>query len=364
MTTEEREIVSASLLRMTAKPGVASSDYKPFCLGIPDWCPCCVTKEENRKSLSLKRPCGNPVNKNAKKQKENMDRFPFDIDVGDLSKCKEGVCSLNTEKNTERALKNFEAWQNARNLKCPEEQCSSSVLTAANKTELCEWLCKFVCETRKADRSEYTPRSIYLLLSGLQRHMRKMNPTTEINIFQDIAFKPLRNVCNAVFKQLHSKGIGTETKVTPALSQSEEDKLWDTGVINLDSPNGLLRAVFFYNGKNFFLRGGIEHHNLKFSQLQREIVMIDGKSVTSYVYSEFGSKNNQGGYASLNLQNKVVRQHERDSPRCHVKILDKYLAAIPPDAKENDVFYLKHLVGFRPIHLYHGLQNHLLAIID
>ena len=27
--------------------------------------------------------------------------------------------------------------------------------------------------------------------------------------------------------------------------------------------------------------------------------------------------------------------------RCHVKILDKYLAVIPPDAKENDVFYLK-----------------------
>lgn len=71
--------------------------------------------------------------------------------------------------------------------------------------------------------------------------------------------------------------------------------------------------------------------------------MIDGKSVASYVYLEFGSKNNQGGYASLNLQNKVVRQHERDSPRCHVKILDKYLAVIPPDAKENDVFYLKPL---------------------
>ena len=46
-----------------------------------------------------------------------------------------------------------------------------------------------------------------------------------------------------MFKQLHSKGIGTETKVTPALSQTEEDKLWETGVINLDSPTGLLRAV-------------------------------------------------------------------------------------------------------------------------
>ena len=136
-----------------------------------------------------------------------------------------------------------------------------------------------------------------------------------------------------MFKQLHSKGIGTETKVTPALSQTEEDKLWETGVINLDSPTGLLSTVFFYNGKNFCLRGGIEHRNLKISQLQRESVMIDGKSMGSYVYCEHGSKNSQGGFASLSLQNKIVRQHKSTSPRCHVKILDKYLALIPLDAK-------------------------------
>ena len=97
-----------------------------------------------------------------------------------------------------------------------------------------------------------------------------------------------------MFKQLRSKGIGTEAKVTSALSQSEEDKLWETGMINLDSPTGLLRAVFFYNGKNFCLQGGIEHRCLKISQLQRESVMIDGKSMGSYVYCEHGSKNNQG----------------------------------------------------------------------
>ena len=61
-----------------------------------------------------------------------------------------------------------------------------------------------------------------------------------------------------MFKQLHSKGIGTETKVTPVLSQVEENKLWDNGVLNLDTPIGLLRAVFFYNDKNFCLRGAID----------------------------------------------------------------------------------------------------------
>ena len=38
----------------------------------------------------------------------------------------------------------------------------------------------------------------------------------------------------------------------PALSSDEEDKLWETGVIGIDNPLALLRAVFFYNGKKTF----------------------------------------------------------------------------------------------------------------
>ena len=52
-------------------------------------------------------------------------------------------------------------------------------------------------------------------------------------------------------KRLHSKGIGVETKVTPALSSSEEDELWSKGIMGFDNPMSLLNVVFFYNGKNF-----------------------------------------------------------------------------------------------------------------
>ena len=38
-----------------------------------------------------------------------------------------------------------------------------------------------------------------------------------------------------------------------------------------------------------------------------------------------------------------MRQYETDSPRCHVKILDKYFSILPEDATSNDVFYLKPL---------------------
>ena len=67
--------------------------------------------------------------------------------------------------------------------------------------------------------------------------------------------------------------------------------------MNMDTPKGLLRAVFFYmyNGKNFCLRGGAKQRGVKISQLCREIVQIAGRDVCSYVYHEFSSKNRQGG---------------------------------------------------------------------
>ena len=50
------------------------------------------------------------------------------------------------------------------------------------------------------------------------------------------------------------------------------------------------------------------------------------------------------GLVSL-IQNKVVKQYENESnpQRCHVRILDKYLALLPERAKANDVFYLTPL---------------------
>ena len=44
----------------------------------------------------------------------------------------------------------------------------------------------------------------------------------------------------------------------------------------------------------------------------------------------------------LNQRNKTVKQYETKSEHCHVKILDKYLEALPHDAiKWSDTFYLQ-----------------------
>ena len=59
-----------------------------------------------------------------------------------------------------------------------------------------------------------------------------------MNIFQDIEFKPLKNCCDTLFKQLHVKGIGADQKETPVLSCDKEDKIWEKEVIGIDSTAG------------------------------------------------------------------------------------------------------------------------------
>ena len=95
------------------------------------------------------------------------ERLQFDCSADELQKFKEGNCPKNTAKNNEWALRNFHAWRVARNEQHgPDYQCPEDVFDDESKAA-CDWLCKFVCETRRADGQEYTSHSLYLLLNGL-----------------------------------------------------------------------------------------------------------------------------------------------------------------------------------------------------
>lgn len=56
-----------------------------------------------------------------------------------------------------------------------------------------------------------------------------------------------------------------QVKHASVVTKEEENLLWERGVLNLDTPLGLIRPVFYSNGKVFCLRGGKEHRNLKIS---------------------------------------------------------------------------------------------------
>ena len=86
--------------------------------------------------------------------------------------------------------------------------------------------------------------------------------------------------------------------------------------MNTTSPTGLQNAAFFVVGKMFCLRGGQEHRSLQLSQLKH--------TEEKYAYYENVSKNRNGRFKQLRVENKVVPLYAcpEAGERCPVHILD------------------------------------------
>ncbi len=117
----------------------------------------------------------------------------------------------------------------------------------------------------------------------------------------------------------------------------EEQRLWESGVMNVQDPLGLFRAIFYFVGKVCCLRGGEEQRSLKIIPFSRSY------EPDAYTHTETGSKNRSGSAAQLNLENKIVEIHStsENHQRCVVFLMDVYLSKLPSFAFENDIFYLK-----------------------
>ena len=124
--------------------------------------------------------------------------------------------------------------------------------------------------------------------------MRVSNPEYP-NFFQKDhpSFRAFHVTLDNVFKSLRRDGVGSTSSNTEGIKKEEEDLLWQSGILNTESPKGLLRAVFYYCGKCFCLRGGQEHRTLSLSQLERLY------TPDRYVYRENSSKNKQGELSPL-----------------------------------------------------------------
>ncbi|XP_011406040.1 PREDICTED: uncharacterized protein LOC105313923 [Amphimedon queenslandica] len=195
------------------------------------------------------------------------------------------------------------------------------MLLTDNHEELCKVLSSFVMETCKEDGKEYTPKSIYLMIAGLQRAMRQhKGRSSSFNIFSDSRFELFHNICDHKFRTLHQQGIGAKSKHANALTDEEANKY-------------------------LCLRGGNEHRLLRFSQFIRETATADGKERACYIYTEQGSKNHSGGMGQLHLDNKVVHHFEvpEEGSRDYVHILDQYFEKVPREAIEKDNFYVRSL---------------------
>ena len=80
-----------------------------------------------------------------------------------------------------------------------------------------------------------------LLLCRLQRYVKTMHHI-QVNYMRDPEFLCLRHTLDVYYRKLHLNSIGCTTKKTELLTRENEEKLWQTGVLNPDTPQGLLNC--------------------------------------------------------------------------------------------------------------------------
>lgn len=238
-----------------------------------------------------------PPKKRLRLSLKPKERFPL-VPAEDIAKSTKELVPSNTAKSNQWALRCFDQWLEQRNERS-EEKCPVDILITDDMEKLCHWMVICVNEIRKANGEDYTPRSISQFISGIQRYIssKKEHPIRLADPNNPI-FRPLHRALDSRFRELHAKGVGTTRRQAEVVTCDEEEILWSSGELSTDSPDGLLKAVFYYNGLNFVLRGGQEHRNLKVSQFNiRNVPDPDnpGERITCCEYSEHGSKNHPGG---------------------------------------------------------------------
>ena len=134
------------------------------------------------------------------------------------------------------------------------------------------------------------------------------------------------------------------------MTEQDEVVLWNSGIFNTDTADGLLKAVYFYNMKVFGFRAVDEHEHLM--QEQYEFGTADGLE-----YLRYYGRVSKGVTGSLDCRAtpKVSTQFSYTSnPRCVVKIFRTYLNSLPDKGRfyrrplpnrNNQVHFSKQVVG-------------------
>ena len=249
-------------------------------------------------------------------KKENPGRNIVVVCDNEVEKRRESRIPANTKVNTSWAVRCWEEWAVERNVKVRKNsskekyyEVNPDIKKVANE-QLDYWLGKFVLEIRKKKEpgSVYPPNTLYQMCCGLQRFLRD-NGRPGLNVFEDPKFKHFQDCLDAEMKRLTNIGIGSTVKQAEPLREDQEQKLWNLGLLGEDSPSVLLNTMGFLIGKNFPLRSGREHRNLKFSQLT--LVPGTEREPEKLVYVSFGEKNNLGGLKHRNVgqkRNRALRQ--------------------------------------------------------
>jgi hypothetical protein len=181
--------------------------------------------EDNDISISLETPLESPTC-------DSQARFG-DSSEEEIQRLLEDKNTANTKKATKTAVNIFREYLREKGLDTFFEDFDKDVLNNV--------LRKFYVEARKRDGDFYKKSALSSIRFALNRHLQS---TRNIDIINDSEFRVSAEVFRAQAVELVRRGKGSVdhfTDVTP----EDLKKLYFSDVLNINTPDGLLRKVFF-----------------------------------------------------------------------------------------------------------------------
>ena len=160
-------------------------------------------------------------------------------------------------------------------------------------------------------------------------------------LYDDTEFAYLKNCVDNTMKERHSIGLGVR-KSSDIITLSQEDKLFNSGVLGDHGPLQLLRTVVYMIGLHCALRGGVEHNNLQRPGCDSQFsIGFDEMGRERIVYKEDPlQKTNQGGLTSRKSNKTVYVYAASRRDRCPIYHFKKYLGLMP-QSKSCKKLYLR-----------------------
>lgn len=190
------------------------------------------------------------------------EHFVNDNDLKDLLNSTE---NKNTRKNTNWSVTTFNDWRSARMMMTGDQIPD---ILAFSAEELNFWLSRFVVETRRKDGKAYPPKTLYMLCTGLLRHLRENGVHFNFLDEKNSQFYEFRKTLSARMAELTAQGVGTSTRQAEPISEEAENILWEKGLLGNSTGESMLNTLFFYNCKLFGLRAVDEHKTLSVDQFE------------------------------------------------------------------------------------------------
>ena len=213
--------------------------------------------------------------------------------------------------------------------------------------ELNEHLAVIFISIRKQDGSEYEPSSLTNMLYSFERHLSDNDYSCDdrsLSLLKDNEFKQTREALKAKRVDLRQQGKGQRPHKSKALSEAEENILWDKKIFGHHTPFSIQFTLFYHLTLTMGLRGRDEHRKMTWGDIViRRSSDTDGKECL--VMSERDTKTRDGACKDDMRKTEQMYYCEChfDATRCLIEIYKHFESRRPDEMFEPDSpFYLAH----------------------